>query len=473
MKLNALLRYPYTKQLTLDVCDVLKRSLYCIYLVLALSPNVKAQTEKTENVLGRYHVTLDNQRGLIHTHACFDKPVSYLTSGVQSSRAYLAVTENQKGTFSANRRRLYLDKHLQCVDYRVDLNISKKARQAWQYENSWLVNNQIWLWRPVEKGQFEVTFVTPVRSPARVSVPWRKLKNSKTYLAGYTPTSWTSRMAFGDIKISSIRSDNKALNLALVGIDSTPKQNDIIRWMDQASDAVTGLYGVFPVNEAQILIVGIGRRKEAVPWGEVQRAGSAAAHLFIDQTRPIKQHMDDWTAVHELSHLLLPKIHYRDRWLSEGLASYYQNVARSQLGMLSPEQAWQKLNAGFDRGRKAQDRNLRSSRKTMHVYWGGAAFYLLADLRLRTLEHPTSLAKVLGDLKHCCLPSHKSWSARELTEKLDNLSNSRIFSSLLENEASWDRFPIATDFYQNASTQTRKNLNNIFKKNKQDVVTKD
>lgn len=44
----------------------------------------------------------------------------------------------------------------------------------------------------------------------------------------------------------------------------------------------------------------------------------------------------DWTATHELSHMLLPYVASRDRWLSESLASYYQNVLRARDGRLAP-----------------------------------------------------------------------------------------------------------------------------------------
>ena len=38
-------------------------------------------------------------------------------------------------------------------------------------------------------------------------------------------------------------------------------------------------------------------------------------------------------------------------WLAEGLASYWQNLLRARTGLLTPQQAWQQLDAGFGRGR--------------------------------------------------------------------------------------------------------------------------
>ena len=37
-------------------------------------------------------------------------------------------------------------------------------------------------------------------------------------------------------------------------------------------------------------------------------------------------------------------------WLSEGTASYYQNVLRARAGILPAEDAWQRMHSGFRRG---------------------------------------------------------------------------------------------------------------------------
>src|SRR5690349_3931578 len=67
---------------------------------------------------------------------------------------------------------------------------------------------------------------------------------------------------------------------------------------------------------------------------------------------PSAEFADDWTAVHELSHLMHPYLGDRGTWLAEGLATYYQNVLRARSGMLTPAQAWDRLYQGFKRGAK-------------------------------------------------------------------------------------------------------------------------
>ena len=84
--------------------------------------------------------------------------------------------------------------------------------------------------------------------------------------------------------------------------------------------------------QAQILVVPGARGPEPTPWAYVVRGGSPAAHFFINQRRPIREFFEDWTAVHELSPPAVAVCQCRRFWLSEGVATYYQNVLRARGG---------------------------------------------------------------------------------------------------------------------------------------------
>jgi predicted metalloprotease with PDZ domain len=216
-----------------------------------------------------------------------------------------------------------------------------------------------------------------------------------------------------------------------------------IDWISQAASAIAGINGRYPIDNAQVIITPIGAKREAVPWGEVQRGGSVAAHFFVDSFRPIQEFKDDWTAAHELSHMLVPYIDRDELWLSEGIASYYQNVARGKAGMISRETAWDKLLAGFGRGtRAARTESLSNSAGIMQMYWGGAAIYLMADIALRKRsKNKQTLGTVLQQFNQCCRPSARSWSGKRLMKKFDELSQSNIFTNLYNEQAKQRRFP--------------------------------
>jgi predicted metalloprotease with PDZ domain len=146
--------------------------------------------------------------------------------------------------------------------------------------------------------------------------------------------------------------------------------------------------------------------------------------------------------------MLLPYVSSRDRWLSEGLASYYQNVLRARDGRLSEQEAWQRMHAGFERGRRATRKETLSEatrsgwRSTMRVYWSGAAMMLKADSRLRALsDGEQSLDSALEMLSKCCMARGRSWRARDLFAELDRLTGYTIFSDLYDDHVLDNEFP--------------------------------
>jgi predicted metalloprotease with PDZ domain len=170
----------------------------------------------------------------------------------------------------------------------------------------------------------------------------------------------------------------------------------------------------------------------------------------------MQEFYDDWTAAHEFSHLYLPYVDSRDAWLSEGVATYYQNVVRARSGRLTAQQAWSELHAGFGRGRsearnvtleEATQRMYRS-RFFMRVYWSGTAIAMLADIRLRQISNGTqSLDTALAALNECCMDTQRKWRARELFARLDELTQTAVFGDLYEEHVGSTRFPDLSEAY--------------------------
>lgn len=391
-----------------------------------------------------YRVNLNSLSDTLDVTVCpaANLPPLSLTTDSALSWSYI---NDHNGTFTSDKQTLTMPGNLGCLRYQVNLNKAREARQARKVTNSWLLNNRSWLWRPARPHTMYFEFTVDGRSET-VSVPY--LPAGKGYIGGMTPGGWTGRIAIGGISESVLTVGSQSIRVGYVGVPQQ-KQPELDEWLKEAALSVSSIYGRFPVDQAQILVISIGRRKEPVPWAEVQRAGMPSAHFFIDPTRPLREFRRDWTAVHELSHLLLPKMNYDDRWAYEGLASYYQNVARSLFGMLSPQQAWSELTRGFTKGRIVQSGSLETGRSTRYQYWGGAAIYLLADIRLRALDRPTTLAQVLEILQREYFPVYQQWNAAELMGTLDTISNSRVFTDLLNNEVKAEQFPVSKSWETN------------------------
>jgi predicted metalloprotease with PDZ domain len=227
---------------------------------------------------------------------------------------------------------------------------------------------------------------------------------------------------------------------------------------------VTAVTGHLPQSNPQVLVVAIGPRNEAVVRGQVLRGGGLATVFYVDETRPLSEFRESWTATHEFSHMLIPYISSRDRWLSEGLASYYQNVLRARDGRLSETQAWQKLHEGFKRGEDNTNggslaqatRNGRGS--TMRVYWSGAALLMMADIQLRYKSGGVqSLDTALNALSDCCMENGVTWRARDMFVQLDRLTGTEVFMDIYNDNVHTSDFPDITPIWENLGIQTRRN----------------
>jgi hypothetical protein len=231
------------------------------------------------------------------------------------------------------------------------------------------------------------------------------------------------------------------------------KAQEIIEWIQSTADTLKLAYGRFPNSKARIVVIPSTENAwgsdSAVIFGRVTRRDGEMVELFIDPDRPIEEFYSDWTATHEFSHLMLPLLSKRYRWISEGFATYYQNVLMSRSERYTPEFAWQRLSEGFARGRESRpDLSPNEaaaggiSQARMKVYWSGAAIALMADVALRERSNgEESLDNVLGQLQQCCLPSKRRWSGPQLFEKLDTFVTTPVFMPLYHQYANAEGFP--------------------------------
>ena len=348
-----------------------------------------------------------------------------------------------------------------CFSYAVNLRAALaegNRRLAVSRGETIVMTSGLWLWRrtwPRPAAESRVEFLLP--PGMNVSVPWQPLageRQGSTYLIDRSPRSWPDRMALGRLEASRIQVPGSELRIAVLPSDATVTLADVVPWISEAAGAVATLYGRFPLPSPQVLVIPAGPAGEPVPWAQVLRGGGTSAQFFVDASRSPEEFRQDWTATHELSHMLLPYILRRDAWVSEGFASYFQNVLRARAGMLPERDAWLKLYNGFQRGRRGTaglpldeaSRDMGQKGLYMRVYWSGAAIALLADVELReTSGGRLSLDTALSALADCCLPSERAWSGQELFQRLDELTGTAVFTRLYRQHARSRSFPDLTE----------------------------
>ncbi len=439
--------------------------IYWFFLLTVATASGAAQAER----LHRYTVTINADLTEIDVKACFDgqAPARLVAESLDASVALLGVWNDASGEKIAPSGYIPLKSIAEdgCIRYQVDVSRPVKRHdrtggKVRRVGRDVAVSVGLWLWRPEHFAKDEdVELVFQLPEAVSVSVPWRRVDGAErpTYRLGPTPADWPAWTAFGYFAVRKVEVAGAQLQVSILDGSPPVDQEKIVGWVSDAAAMVGRTYGRFPYPQAQVLVVPNARVREPTPWAYVTRGGGPAIHLVINQRRPIDEFYDDWTAAHEFSHLLLPFVTYTDAWLSEGLATYYQNVLRARAGRLSAQQAWSNLHAGFGRGqREATDltlaeatRRMYRSRLFMKVYWSGTAIMLMADLRLRQLSNGSqSLDSALAALNACCFESQREWPARELFAKLDELTKTTVFTELLTEHVDSERFPDLSAAYQ-------------------------
>lgn len=219
---------------------------------------------------------------------------------------------------------------------------------------------------------------------------------------------------------------------------STPERKRIMGWLEGAMEGLRRVYGEWPQQRVRIRVEASNRALKSgspVPWGQVIRGrGSQPDEVYLQLNLQSNRNLvKDWTVYHELSHTLIP---YQGgaRWLSEGLASYYQNIVQARLGLLTEQQMWQKLLDGFERGAAQNAGDWRTLQQVsdgagqyMRIHWHGVLYWLTVDTTLRRESgNQRSLDGALKALKRCC--ETLSMRPRALVRALDKAYKTTVFS---------------------------------------------
>lgn len=238
---------------------------------------------------------------------------------------------------------------------------------------------------------------------------------------------------------SSITIGKQKISISYPETFSPPERQLTHRWIQTVTEALLTVYGELPKDSFNITIERSTRGSGPVPWGQVKRHSPTEVLLVINPEYGYDGLLADWTAFHELSHLLIPYQGYDDVWLSEGLATYYQNLIQARSGRFDEKEMWRRILAGFERGQRQTQwdqlsltqvsNQMRQTRQFMRIHWSGVLYWMTADVELRKSKQ-TSLDQALKQLKACCM--EEELSAREIAYRLDTLTGMRLFVPLFK-----------------------------------------
>ena len=185
--------------------------------------------------------------------------------------------------------------------------------------------------------------------------------------------------AFGDLRVEQVRLEGGTLTVALAGFRRD--EGALLEWIRDCAAQIARYFGRFPADGALLLVVpGSGDRLH----GRARGTGGASILLSLGSELDIARLRATWELVHELVHLAFPSLPRRHLWAEEGLATYIEPIARARAGKLSAEKVWGDLVRGLPQGLPQKgDEGLDRTHTWGRTYWGGALFWLLADIEIR------------------------------------------------------------------------------------------
>ena len=188
--------------------------------------------------------------------------------------------------------------------------------------------------------------------------------------------------AFDKLPKTDVALNDATLHVGFAPGELALPRATVLAWIAHSAKAVTTYYGHFPVASARILIVPVDGR--GVRGGTTWAYRGAAIRIVLGRDSSEDDLKRDWMLVHEMVHLALPDVGEQHRWLSEGLATYVEPIARAQAGDLSTASIWGAMLRDMQKGLpQASDQGLDNTHSWSRTYWGGAMFCLLADIEIR------------------------------------------------------------------------------------------
>ncbi len=229
---------------------------------------------------------------------------------------------------------------------------------------------------------------------------------------------------------------------------SAYEKQQLTQWISHAERGITNLFGSLPYSY-RVHFHRMTQKRGPVPWANTDKRNGRAVHFHVNTAFSQGAFIKDWTAPHELSHLMFPYLGRENMWFSEGIASYLQYQIMFANNTVTWKQATNKLQERFSaatRYKHYDDMSIVQLTKIVfetgafvRLYWGGAAYFLIADKKLYD-QKQLRLNDVIKIYLDCCVFQRRH-SAQAMMEKFDELSDSTIFTDTYSETVMQDGFP--------------------------------
>jgi hypothetical protein len=241
--------------------------------------------------------------------------------------------------------------------------------------------------------------------------------------------------AFGELQVSEVPAGDTTVLLGVAPEKLALSAEQAVSWLATSAGAIASYYeGHLPARHTLVLLMqgsGNDTRGETLGGG-----GPAVLVRASDRVTPSTTR-EDWVVTHELFHANFPDIGRQHAWLSEGLATYLEPIARARVGLVSDEKYWGDLLDGLPQGLpQAGDQGLEHTRTWGRTYWGGALFCMMVDLTLREKTgNQHSLDDVLRAIGKTGATDETYWDIQQVLDAGDRATGASVLHDLYEQLA--------------------------------------
>lgn len=237
--------------------------------------------------------------------------------------------------------------------------------------------------------------------------------------------------AFGRFHVETVTSGAAQVLVAISPTGLALTDAEVAAWAKSAVDAIGGyLRGTFPVRRT--LVVVEGRGGGGAVRGETIGEGGPSVLLRAGPSLTRATVRSDWVMTHELIHVVLPSMTRDHMWLTEGIPTYVEPIARTRAGLMAPEQMWKELVEGVPQGLpEPGDQGLEKTHTWGRTYWGGSLFCFLADVRIREATgNARSFDDAIRGIVATGADVESHWEMPQLLEVGDRATGTHVLADL-------------------------------------------
>ena len=327
------------------------------------------------------------------------------------------------------------------VHYRVDLtgmgrghgDMDSVSRLG---KGGFIASDKVFLLAPPklpEETAVEVRFTLP--EGAEVGAPWTRLPAATGDKGLRFSTTLGQRrtgsyVAIGRLKaLRDVPVEGGVFRPVIFDGPRRATDDDLRGWLREAGAEVARFYRGLPAPVVNVVLVPLTESSRSGIFGSVLREHWPSVAMLVGGGADPKSFHGEWMAFHELFHLGNPRLQGRIPWLTEGVATYYQDVLRARAGVKTGAEMLADLADGWERfcAPEGQGTFLERIKQRMRehdymdFYWGGACFAHRLDLAVRQQSGgKKSLDDVLRALR--AATAAERFDEEELIDFLDEQS---------------------------------------------------